>query len=77
MCNQVFIAIILFFILTLFCLNQGHVLTTGAPGDEEKGYFRLHINEYNNIETITCVCKQVRPSALTGKTDPQVRILVR
>lgn len=50
------------FILITFCLKQGHVLTTGAPGDEEKGYFRLHINEYNNIETITCLCKQVRLS---------------
>ena len=44
----------------MFYLNQGHVLTTGAPGDKEKGYFRLHVNEYNNIETITCLSKQVR-----------------
>ncbi|XP_028417535.1 cilia- and flagella-associated protein 61-like [Dendronephthya gigantea] len=38
--------------------DYGNVLTTGAPGDEEKGYFRLHINQYNSIETITCLCKQ-------------------
>ncbi|CAB3977510.1 Cilia- and flagella-associated 61, partial [Paramuricea clavata] len=38
--------------------DYGYVLTTGAPGDEERGYFRLHINQYNNIETLTCLCKQ-------------------
>ncbi|XP_046859906.1 cilia- and flagella-associated protein 61-like [Xenia sp. Carnegie-2017] len=38
--------------------DYGFVLTTGAAGDEDRGYFRLHINQYDSIETITCFSKQ-------------------
>lgn len=31
---------------------------TGTPGGEPE-YFRIHINQYNNVETITCLAKQV------------------
>ncbi|ESO85404.1 hypothetical protein LOTGIDRAFT_107567 [Lottia gigantea] len=37
--------------------DYGKELVTGEP-DSEKGYFRLHVNLYNSIETITCLAKQ-------------------
>jgi len=37
--------------------DYGRELITGKPGDE-KEYFRLHINQYNTIETITCLSKK-------------------
>ena len=42
----------------MWLLLQGRELITGKPGDE-KEYFRLHINQYNTIETITCLSKKV------------------
>ncbi|KAL4238233.1 Cilia and flagella associated protein 61 [Mactra antiquata] len=36
--------------------DYGKEIFTGTPGGE-KEYFRLHINQYNNIETITCISK--------------------
>jgi len=44
---------------------QGRELVTGLPGDEvdefadlgseTPDYFRIHVNQYNSVETITCV----------------------
>lgn len=38
--------------------DYGRAFITGNAGDPEQGYFRLHINQYNAVETITCVSKQ-------------------
>ena len=45
----------LWYICQLF---QGREITTGHPGGERE-YFRLHLNQYNNVETITCLSKKV------------------
>ncbi|KAL5009389.1 hypothetical protein ScPMuIL_014970, partial [Solemya velum] len=37
--------------------EYGRELTTGSP-DEETGYFRLHTNQYNIVETVTCLSKK-------------------
>ncbi|BFZ07341.1 hypothetical protein BsWGS_10380 [Bradybaena similaris] len=37
--------------------NYGRVLITGQPGTDTD-YFRLHINQYSSIETITCLSKK-------------------
>jgi len=31
---------------------------TGSP-DGSPEYFRIHVNQYNNVETITCLSKSV------------------
>lgn len=37
------------------------VLRTGSLDDlDEQGYFRIHLNQYDQIETITCISKSVR-----------------
>ena len=38
---------------------QTRELVTGSPASE-RGYFRLHLNQYQAVETITCVSKEVR-----------------
>ncbi|KAJ8309536.1 hypothetical protein KUTeg_014410 [Tegillarca granosa] len=38
--------------------EYGKVFTTGEPGGDVE-YFRVHINQYNTIETITCLSKKV------------------
>ncbi|XP_053397247.1 cilia- and flagella-associated protein 61-like [Mercenaria mercenaria] len=40
--------------------DYGKELVTGSPGGETE-YFKLHINQYNNVETITCLAKQPLP----------------
>ena len=45
--------------ILLSVVPQGRVFVTGSPGDETLGYFRLHFNQYNSVETITCISKQV------------------
>ncbi|XP_052767765.1 cilia- and flagella-associated protein 61-like [Mya arenaria] len=40
----------------------GRELVTGTPGGEME-YFRLHVNQYKNIESITCLSKQGFPSS--------------
>lgn len=40
--------------------NYGQVLVTGdCKTLDEKGYFRLHLNEYQLVETITCLSLEV------------------
>ena len=43
---------------SFFCLFQGRELSASTPGGEEE-YFRLHINQYNSVETITCRSRKV------------------
>ena len=42
-------------------LMQGRELITGGPrnADEEVNYFRLHVNQQQTVETITCYTRQV------------------
>ena len=42
-------------------LMQGRELVTGgSPNpDEEVNYFRLHVNQHQSVETITCYTRQV------------------
>ncbi|OWF50418.1 cilia- and flagella-associated protein 61-like isoform X2 [Mizuhopecten yessoensis] len=42
--------------------DYGKEYITGTV-DGDPGYFRLHINQYNTIETITCLSKQPIPSS--------------
>ncbi|EDV28663.1 uncharacterized protein TRIADDRAFT_19305 [Trichoplax adhaerens] len=37
--------------------NYGHVLVTGSHTVDTQGYFRLHINQYRSVETVTCLSK--------------------
>ncbi|XP_064599733.1 cilia- and flagella-associated protein 61-like [Liolophura sinensis] len=37
--------------------DYGHELKTGKPGDDQ-GFFRLHLNPFRTIETITCLSKK-------------------
>ncbi|KAJ1155786.1 hypothetical protein NDU88_008513, partial [Pleurodeles waltl] len=39
----------------------GQELVTGSAGDGT--YFRLHINQYNMVETVTCLSKTPFPSS--------------
>ncbi|XP_046383267.1 cilia- and flagella-associated protein 61 [Ischnura elegans] len=39
--------------------NYGRALTTGNCLSEEMGYFRIHLNPWNIVETITCYTKKV------------------
>ena len=40
---------------------QGLDIVTGDNlKDQEQGYFRLHINQYNSVQDITCLSKKVR-----------------
>ncbi|XP_069090440.1 cilia- and flagella-associated protein 61 isoform X2 [Pleurodeles waltl] len=41
--------------------NYGQELVTGSAGDGT--YFRLHINQYNMVETVTCLSKTPFPSS--------------
>ena len=45
----------------VFLFLQGRELVTGgAPNpDEEVNYFRLHVNQHQSVETITCYTRQV------------------
>ncbi|XP_070577295.1 cilia- and flagella-associated protein 61-like isoform X2 [Ptychodera flava] len=38
--------------------DYGEELITGHPESESTGYFRIHVNQYNQIETVTCLSKQ-------------------
>ncbi|XP_072032047.1 cilia- and flagella-associated protein 61-like [Amphiura filiformis] len=38
--------------------DYGRQLVTGSVEGESPNYFRLHVNQYNNLETMTCLSKQ-------------------
>lgn len=40
--------------------DYGKEYLTGSPGGKPD-YFRIHINQYNNVETLTCLSKQAFP----------------
>lgn len=40
--------------------DYGKEYLTGSPGGKPE-YFRIHINQYNNVETLTCLSKQAFP----------------
>ena len=42
-------------------LEHGHEVVTGSA--EEGNYFRLHINQYSTVETITCFSSYPVPSS--------------
>ena len=43
----------------LTCVLQTRELVTGSAASE-RGYFRLHLNQYMAVETVTCLSKEVR-----------------
>ena len=45
----------------VFLLMQGMELVTGGSPNPDEGvnYFRLHVNQYQSVETITCYTRQV------------------
>ena len=38
---------------------QGVAMVTGKVTGPDANYFRLHVNQYNTVETITCLSRQV------------------
>lgn len=42
--------------------DYGRILQTGSPGTD-KEYFRLHINLYQSVETMTCLSKKPLPNS--------------
>lgn len=50
-------------VMSVWCVLQGKELVT----DADSGYFRLHINQYSRVQTITVLSHQVRgPAHLVG-----------
>ncbi|KAK9753847.1 hypothetical protein QE152_g1456 [Popillia japonica] len=61
--------------------DYGQVLTSGdCKNIDEQGYFRLHLNQYNTVETITCLTtkelEKVNLTHLWGKHEKLLNNLV-
>ena len=56
--DLVYFGILLNIYYNWYMFWQGKEFVTGSPGGAPE-YFRIHINQYNNVETLTCLSKQV------------------
>ena len=42
-----------------FSFLKGVAMATGLATGPDANYFRLHVNQYNTVETITCLSRKV------------------